>query len=130
MSTDQLVITGIGLKPKRESGTNERDQTDELIDQDIERHPAENDLRNPLPDAVNNYGDRHQRDGDITKAWDKIDNRVQAEALLQSRDPDQPVHHQGNQVKDRFDRTAWLSVFRWKDFPLDLACVRFHDAFW
>jgi len=120
MSADQVVIAGVGLEPKRERGTDDRDQTDELIDQDVERHAAKNNLRDLSPDAVNNYGHRHQCNGDVTKTWNQIDNRIQAEALLKSRDADQSIHYQRNQLKGRFDRTAWLPIFGRKNLPLKI----------
>jgi len=68
MSTDQLVVAGIGLKPERESGTDDWDEADELVDQDVECHATENDFRDLAPDSVNNHGDRDQCDRNIAEA--------------------------------------------------------------
>jgi len=56
ISTNQLIVARVCLEPKREHGPDERDQADELVDQDVERHAAKNNLWNPAPNAVNNDG--------------------------------------------------------------------------
>src|SRR5260370_20961649 len=97
MSADQVVITGVGLEPKRERGTDDRDQADELIDQDVERHAAKNNLGDLSPDAVNNYGLRHQCDGDVTAAMNQVNNKIHYYTLLMTpsyiRSLDLPHYH-------------------------------------
>src|SRR5947207_9535272 len=57
MFANQVVISRVSGKPERENGTHDWNNSDDFIDQNIERHPAEQNLRNPTPDPINEDGD-------------------------------------------------------------------------
>ena len=120
MRANQLVVPRVCLEPESERRADDRNEPDHFVDQNVQRHAPEENLRNPTPNAVNQDRNRKHSGSEVSETWNKIDNRIQTQPFLHAWDSDQSIHDQRDQPKNGFNRTARFSVFWREYFPLDL----------
>ena len=119
MVLDDLIVARVRFEPERKGVANDRHDSDELVNQDIERHAREQDLRNPEARSLNKREGGDQGRAGIAETRQQPDQGIEAESEFRSRDADELVHDQGEPFEKRLQPLAPPLFFRRKNFPID-----------
>ena len=82
MSLYDLVIARIRFEPKREGITDDRDDTNDFVDQDVERHAHKENFRHAKSNSLDESEGGNQGGAGISNSRDQSDYRIKTKTKL------------------------------------------------
>jgi len=122
MPLKQLVIAHVWFEPERKGVTYPGNDSDDLVQQNIKRHPGEKYFRQTASRGVDQRQGWDNRWGGIAESRNKSDDRIKTETELCSRQAQELIHNQCEPLEQRLELRLFLLFFGWEDLPHDFAC--------
>lgn len=119
MVFDDLVIARVRLEPERERIAHHRNDADDFVHQNVERHPAEKNFRDTEPKRLNQRERGDERRAGISYSGNEADDWIEAETKIRPRNTDDFIHDEGEPFEKRFEALTF-SLFLWRqNLPID-----------
>ncbi len=119
VSSQDLVIPRVRFEPEGKCIANPRDDSDQFVDQNVQRHAGEHDFRQSTTRGLNQCHRGDNRRSRVTETGNETEQRIETEAEFRSWNAQEIIHDQRDPSKQRLELGAALLFLGRKNFPLD-----------
>ena len=116
---DDLVIARIRFEPKRKPIADDRNNADDLVDQNIQRHPGEKDFRHTEARGLDQRESRDQGGAGIANAGHQAHQRIEPKTKFGSGHAQKVIHDEREPFEERLEPLAFSLFFRGQNLPID-----------
>src|SRR6266403_1211255 len=116
----KLIIALIRFEPKGKCVAQTRNDPNDLVNQNMERHPRQQNFWKTTAGRLNQDQRGNDRRRCIANTGNQTDERIESKLKLRVWKCDQLVHHDRDPTEKRLQTRALVLFFRRKDFPFRL----------